>query len=101
MTRIFNAIRFDPEQTISIDCDNRQTVRLASATQPTISTKLRHVDIHQFWLRQEVQKGKFDVQWVPTTDMAADGFTKPLSRQKHEKFVELLGMKDIGHLLDE
>jgi hypothetical protein len=29
--------------------------------------------------------------------MIADGFTKALNRQKHEKFVEQLGLVDIQH----
>lgn len=100
MTRIFKAIRFDPDHNITIDCDNQQTVRIVTKETPTISTKLRHVDIHQFWLRQEVQNGKFAVQWVPTSEMPADGLTKALTRQNHQSFVEMLGLQDIRHLID-
>jgi hypothetical protein len=32
-------------------------------------------------------------------DMIADGFTKALDRQKHEKFVEQLGLVDIKYKL--
>ena len=80
MARIFKAIRFDPEQELQIECDNQQTVQIVSNQLPTISTKLRHVDIHQFWLRQEVQDGKFVVQWVPLSEMPADELTKPLTK---------------------
>jgi len=100
MTRIFKAIRFDPEQDVVIDCDNQQSVRIVTKEARTVSTKLRHVDIHQFWIRQEVQNGKFVVQWVPTGEMPADGLTKSLTKQKHESFVEMLGLRDIQHLLD-
>src|SRR5579871_1963199 len=97
MGRIFKAIRFNPEQTIEIECDNQQTVRLMSSEEPTITTKLRHVDVHQFWLRQEVQDGKFRVQWVPTAEMMADGLTKPLNKQAHQAFLDMLGLRDIRH----
>ena len=100
MTRIFKAIRFDPDHKVTLDCDNKQTVRIVSNETPTISTRLRHVDIHQFWLRQEVQNGKFAVQWVPTGEMPADGLTKPLSKQNHQSFVEMLGLHDIKHLIN-
>ena len=36
------------------------------------------------------------VQWVPTTDMPSDGFTKPLSTEKHIHFVRQLGLVDIS-----
>src|ERR1700712_1576571 len=41
-------------------------------------------------LRQEHQKGSFQVSYLPTSDMPADGLTKNLSRQKFERFVSLL-----------
>ena len=100
MARIFKAIRFDPEQELQIECDNQQTVRIVSNQLPTISTKLRHVDIHQFWLRQEVQDGKFVVQWVPSSEMPADGLTKPLTKQLHQAFIDMLGLTDIRHLIN-
>ena len=97
MARIFKVIRFDAEQTTQIECGNQQTVRIVSALEPTMTTKLRHVDIHQFWLRQEVQDGKFVIQWVPTAKMIADGLTKPLNKQAQQTFRDELGLTDIRH----
>jgi hypothetical protein len=66
---------------------------------PKLDTKLRYVDIHQHWLRQEVQAGRIDIEWMPTAEMPADGFTKQLPRQKHEEFVRQLNLVDISNLL--
>jgi hypothetical protein len=100
MARMLKAIRFDPEHKLTINCDNQQTVRLVTSEAPAISTKLRHVDIHQFWLRQEVQAGAYSVQWVPTGEMPADGLTKSLGRQPHQAFMDMLGMRDVRHLIE-
>ena len=54
MVWIFKAIRFDPEQDVIINYNNQQSVRIVIKETPTVSTKLQYVDIHQFWLRQEV-----------------------------------------------
>ncbi|KAF5183470.1 Reverse transcriptase family protein, partial [Thalictrum thalictroides] len=78
-----------------ISLDNQQTIRLITSEAPRLVTKLKHVDIHQLWLRQEFQFGKIKVEWVPTAEMVADGFTKELSPQKHSVFVRQLGMEDI------
>ncbi|KNG44199.1 reverse transcriptase rna-dependent dna [Stemphylium lycopersici] len=83
----------------SLWCDNSQTVRLVQGDADRIQTKLRHVDIHQMWLRQEVENGRINVEWKPTAEMPADGFTKLLPRQKHENFIRQLGLKDIHHLI--
>jgi hypothetical protein len=98
--RLFAQIQFDPELQPSILCDNQQTVGLIQKERPQLTTKLKHVDIHNYWLRQVYQQGKIAVQWVSTTDMPSDGFTKPLSAEKHAHFVKQLGLVDIASKLD-
>lgn len=44
-----------------------------------LAAKLRHVDIHNHWLRQEVQAGPLKISRVPTAEMPADGLTKALT----------------------
>jgi hypothetical protein len=99
-TRLFRTIMFDPGHSITLQCDNKQTLSLLTKESPQLRTKLRHVDIHQHWLRQEVQSGRIAVEWTKTANMVADGLTKLLPRQKHAEFVRLLGMEDIGYLLE-
>jgi len=98
--RLFEQIQFDPEHQPRILCDNQQTVGLIQKERPQLTSKLKHVDIHNFWLRQIHRDGKITVQWVPTTDMPADGFTKPLSAEKHSHFVRQLGLVDISARID-
>ena len=68
---------------------------------PQLETRLRHVDIHQHWLRQEVQEKRLLVKWIPTSQMPADGLTKALPRQKHEEFVRQLGLTNIQARIQE
>jgi hypothetical protein len=93
--RLFQTIRFSPGQPLSLRCDNQQTVGLLTKETPQLRTKLRHVDIHHHWLRQEVQNKRIPVEWVPSANMVADGLTKLLPRQKFVEFVRQLGMEDI------
>jgi hypothetical protein len=92
LKRLFQQINFDPEHRITIDCDNQQTVGLVSKPTPSLTTKLRHVDIHHFWLRQEAQTGSITIEWCPTDQMTADGFTKALPPQLHRRFIKQLGL---------
>ncbi|KAI0993168.1 hypothetical protein K3495_g15016 [Podosphaera aphanis] len=91
---------FDLQEKPTICCDNMQTIRILTKEAPKLETALKHVDIHQNWLRQEVQSGKIHVEWVKTADMVADGFTKILSISKHEEFVRQLNLKDIQDKLN-
>jgi hypothetical protein len=98
--RLFEQIQFDPEQQPRILCDNQQTVGLIQKERPQLTSKLKHVDIHSLWLRQVHQDGKVAVQWVQTTNMPSDGFTKPLSAEKHSRFVKQLGLVDVSSKID-
>ena len=90
--RFFTAIEFDAEEKLTLQCDNLQTVRILTKETPKLDTKLKHVDVHQLWLRQEVEAGRIHIKWVPTAQMPADGLTKILPPQKHERFVAHLGL---------
>ncbi|KAF7452722.1 hypothetical protein A1F99_045000 [Pyrenophora tritici-repentis] len=80
-TRVFQHIKFDLEVQPTIYCDNEQTVGIVKKEDERLHTKLRHVDTHQMWVRQEVQEGRLCVEWCPTAEMPADGLTKSLVRQ--------------------
>ena len=67
---------------------------------PKLRTNLRHVDIRQHWLREQTQKGNIKVTWISTSEMPADGFTKPLARTRHEEFMRHLGLRDLTAILD-
>ncbi|CRL18612.1 unnamed protein product [Penicillium camemberti] len=97
--RLINSLGFVPSHDLTIDCDNERTIGLLTSEDTAFETKLRHVDIHHHWLRQEVQEKRINVRWVATASMVADGLTKLLSKQKHEGFVRMLRMVDIGYLI--
>jgi hypothetical protein len=100
--RLFKDISLDleDEDDTPILCDNQQTVRLLQHEQPVFKTQLKHVDVHNHWLRQEVQNNRIFVRWIPTSRMPADGFTKSLPRQLHEAFIRMLNLVDIGDRID-
>ena len=93
MKRLFKFIRFDPGHQDVIECDNKQTIDLLTREKSTFQTKLRHVDIHRLWIRQEIQANRLHIEWLKSSDLPADGLTKALSRQKHEIFVKQIGME--------
>lgn len=64
-----------------------------------LQTKLRFVNNHSHWLRQEVQHQSIKIRWVQTKDMMANGFTKDLSVIKHEHFVRMIRIEDESKVL--
>ena len=95
-SRFFESIDFDIGHPASIECDNQQTIRLLLSDHPRFTTKLRHIDIHHHWLRQEVQRKRIQVHWTPSAKTIADGFTKALPIQRHTEFVKVIGLIDLS-----
>src|ERR1700733_4336552 len=54
LDRLYKQLGLDLEDALTLLGDNLQAVRLFNAETATLSTRLRHVDIHQMWVRQEV-----------------------------------------------
>jgi hypothetical protein len=97
--RFFAGISLTLDCTPTIWCDNQQTVGIVTKQQDKLHTKVKHVDIHQLWIRQEVEASRINVQWVPTDRMLADGLTKILPKQKFAEFIRQLGLMDITNRL--
>jgi hypothetical protein len=96
---VFKQVNFGPETQPTIYCNNEPMVRIVKKEEEQLHTKLRHVDTHQMWVRQEVQEGWLYVEWCPTAEMPADGLTKSLVRQKHAEYVRQLGLENVYQLL--
>ena len=94
--RFFDNIDLDIDQSLTAYCDNLQTIGLLLKDSPKLVTKLKHVDIQQHWLRQETAKGNVQIEWQSTTEMVADGLTKPLTIQRHNIFVKMINMVDVS-----
>ena len=100
LSRLLHALTLRLDEPLTIHCDNRQTLRLLNEESAKLTTKLRHVDIHNHWLRQEVREKRVTLDWVPTKQMPADGFTKSLGGQKHATFCGLIGITNETDRLD-
>jgi len=73
----------------TIQVDNKAAIAVAEGC----ATTMTHVDVHQHFGRQCVERGDTRLHWCETTDMVADMFTKPLSRGKLERLRSHLGLK--------
>ena len=88
------------DHSIQIYCDNIQTIGLINKDIARLQTRLRHVDIHNHWLRQEVQAKRIRVDYMPSGEMLADGLTKPLINTSFDQFVQQLGLVDVSDRLE-
>jgi hypothetical protein len=69
LSRLLKALTLHLNRPLTIQCHNRQALRLLNEESAKLVTKLRHVDIYGHWLRQEVRERRVILNWVPTTEM--------------------------------
>lgn len=63
-------------KTLPVLCDNQSSQAIANTD--TISSCTKHIDASYHFIREHIANGSFSMIWIPTSDMVADIFTKPL-----------------------
>src|SRR5438045_4380837 len=94
LSRLLKALSLELNEPLTIECDNHQTIHLLVEESLKLQTKLRHVDIHSHWLRQEVQRGTIAITWQESKKMVVDGLTKALGKALFQRFMEMVGLED-------
>jgi hypothetical protein len=75
---------------IPVYMDNKGAINLTTTISSTKHSK--HIDIHFHFTRNMAEQGIILIRQIPTTDMVADGLTKPLTTDAHTRFLRQLGM---------
>ena len=73
--------------------DNQSAI--AVSKNPEHHSRMKHLLLHLFWLRDVVQDKLIAPTFVSTQDMAADIFTKALDRFKLQKCIKMLGLQSV------
>jgi len=56
---------------------------------------MKHIDLRYHFIREAVEDKKITVNYILTDDNVSDVLTKVLTRPKFERFVELLGLREL------
>ncbi len=76
---------------ISLRIDNQSAIAIAK--NPEFHNRTKHIDIRYHFLRHKVESGELTLDYLPTNDQPADVLTKGLAREKHDRFVEEMGLR--------
>jgi len=70
--------------------DNQAAISLSNSN--TVSSRSKHIDVRHHFLCAHISDGSFSTTWIPTTDMPADIFTKPLPTHIFSCHCSVLGL---------
>jgi len=70
--------------------DNQLAMSLAKNA--TFHDQMKHIAIRHHYIREKVDEGEIVLEYLLTAEQVADVLTKPLSREKHIRFIEGMGL---------
>jgi hypothetical protein len=73
-----------------IYCDNQSCIKMSE--NPVDHDRSKHIDTRYHYIRDMVQKGAVQLQYLSTDEQIADILTKPLTQVKFEYFRAKLGV---------
>ena len=74
--------------------DNKSAILLETNGKKSSSKRTRALNIRYFFITDQVERKKVEIQYCPTGEMTADYMTKPLQGKLFEKFRdEIMGVK--------
>lgn len=74
--------------------DNQGAIALSE--NPIFHNKTKHIENRCHYIRERVAEGSITVKCISTDSMIADRSSKPLSRIKFQRFVQHVGLKEVG-----
>lgn len=81
------------QKAIGIGCDNNGAISLAK--NQVFHEKSKHIDVKLHFLREGIEDGRVKVFKVHTSENPADMLTKPLTREKFDLRMKLVGLCSI------
>ena len=73
--------------------DNKSAILLENNSKKSLSKRTQAMNIHCFFVIDQISKGNLEVEYCPTEDMIDDFMTKPLQGKLFEKIRKLI----MGH----
>ena len=78
------------ENNIPIFCDNTAAICLSKNL--ILHSRAKHIEIKHHFIRDYVQKGVLDIQFIDTDHQWADIFRKPLTEERFDFIKKILNM---------
>jgi len=96
---LFTELGHIPTANPVIYCDNLGATSLSA--NPVFHSRMKHIALAYHFIRENVQKGKFQVSFVSTDDQLADILTKPLLHPRFDSLLSKLSLSSRSSNLRE
>jgi lipoate-protein ligase A len=85
-------LRYTEEKKVMvIQADNQGGISLTK--NPTHHAQTKHIDVQHHFVRKRVENGEIQFEYCPTKQIVADVLTKALSKERHHKLINMIGLE--------
>ena len=91
LRNLFSELGYETQSASTLYLDNQSAI--AVSRNPEHHGRMKHLDLHHYWLRDVCKAGIIDFKYLPTKSMPADIMTKTLSRPSVMDMKEMLGLR--------
>jgi len=84
---------------VKVLVDNQAAITIAE--RPANFPLSKHIDVRHHFVREQVERGKIALEYVPTGEQHADCFTKALAGPLHTLHTTALGIKNPANVLNK
>ncbi|KAH9752994.1 hypothetical protein KPL71_014922 [Citrus sinensis] len=88
LRRILKDLQFNQDAATTIYCDNMSAIALTK--NPVFHAKSKHIELRYHYIRDLVNKGEVNMEFISTNEQPADFLTKAINIEKFEKFKKQL-----------
>ncbi|GJZ99606.1 hypothetical protein Tco_0672157, partial [Tanacetum coccineum] len=86
--------QFLGDKLIPLYCDNKSAIALCCNN--VQHSRAKHIDVHYYFIKEQVENGNVELYFVRTEYQLADFFTKPLPRERFNFLIEKLDMRSMS-----
>ena len=90
LRQLFADMTAKDKDRVILHVDNQSAIALAK--NPVHHQRSKHIDIKYHFVRSELQNNVIQLEYIPSECNVADVFTKPVSRVRLDRFVNIMGM---------
>jgi transposase InsO family protein len=85
-----SALGYPMDHATTILSDNQGSI--TNSKNPEDHRNMKHIEVRHHYIREQVAAGNINLEYISTSQMAADVLTKPVAAIQHDRTCKLLGM---------